>query len=174
MAILQLKEHLTAKEIAVKMRQQKDLRMFGYWQILWSVVKNPGKKAEEYASYLGTNEHKVYRIVQRYNKLGKDFDKSLNWGGRRESTSLLPLAEESALLQAIESKAKEGKVLVAKDIKRVVEKKVGKQVSDDYLWDLLKRHNWKKKMPRPYHPKKNKELQEEFKKNSQKYWHCEK
>ena len=174
MAILQLKNHLTVKEIALKMQQQKDLRMFGYWQILWSVCKNPGKKAAEYASFLGTNEYKVYRIVQQYNKLGKDFDKSLNWGGRREATSMMPLEEEALLLQSIEVKAKEGKVLVAKDIKRVVEKKTGKSVSDDYLWDLLKRHNWKKKMPRPYHPKKNKEKQEEFKKNSQKYWHCEK
>lgn len=43
-------------------------------------------------------------------------------------------------------------------------------MSDDYIWDLFKRHNWKKKMPRPEHPKKNKMAQEEFKENSLKYW----
>ena len=56
------------------------------------------------------------------------------------------------------------------DIRKVVEKKVGQSVSDDYLWDLFKRHNWKKKAPRPQHPKKQQAKQEEFKKNSPSFW----
>ena len=58
------------------------------------------------------------------------------------------------------------------DIRALVGAKVGKGkgVSDDYLWDLLKRNGWKKKMPRPHHPKRNQAEQQEFKKNSPGVW----
>lgn len=79
--------------------------------------------------------------------------------------------DEEKMMKGLKIKAKDGKVLVAKHIRKIVELKVGKAVSDDYIWDLFKRHNWKKKMTRPEQPKKNKANQEEFKKNSQKYWH---
>lgn len=52
--------------------------------------------------------------------------------------------------------ANEGQILIAKHIKKIIEEKVGKQVSDDYIWDLFERHNWKKKMPCPGNPKKDK------------------
>jgi len=51
-----------------------------------------------------------------------------------------------------------------------VETKVGNKVSDDYLWDLFNRHGWKKKMPRPRHPKSDKATQTKFKKNFPSYW----
>jgi transposase len=78
--------------------------------------------------------------------------------------------EEEKMMNDLKIKAKDGKIIVAKHIRKIVEAKVGKAVSDDYIWDLFNRHNWKKKMPRPEHPKRNKEAQEEFKKNSQKCW----
>ncbi|MBX3242503.1 MAG: winged helix-turn-helix domain-containing protein [Chitinophagaceae bacterium] len=49
----------------------------------------------------------------------------------------------------------------------MVEHKVGRKVSDDYLWDLLKCNGWKKKMPRPRHPKRTLAEQQEFKKTPQ-------
>jgi transposase len=142
----------------------------GYWQILLSVSFNPNKKAEEYASFLGTTKSKVYKVVELYNKQGASFTDNLNWGGRRAATSHMSFEEEAAMLKKIEAKAVTGKVLVAKHIRKIVESTLGKSVSDDYIWDLFKRHNWKKKMPRPEHPKKDKQAQEEFKKNSPKYW----
>jgi len=131
---------------------------------------NPNKKAEEYALFLGVTKSKVYKAVEQYNKIGADFTDDINWGGRRLATSIMSFEEENKMMNDLKLKAVEGKILVAKHIKKVIEKKVGKQVSDDYIWDLFKRHNWKKKMPRPEHPKRNKVAQEEFKKNSLKYW----
>jgi transposase len=61
-------------------------------------------------------------------------------------------------------KALSGKILLAKHVRKIIEIKFCKPVSDDYIWDLFKRHNWKKKKPRPEHPKKNKAVQEELKK----------
>ena len=170
MRILQLKPHLTTSELSIKLTTCSNLHQRGYWQILLSISFNPNKKAEEYASFLVVTKSKVYKVVELYNKEGACFTEKLKWGGRRVSTSHMSFEDEEKMMNDLKIKAKEGKVLVAKHIRKIVETKVGKAVSDDYIWDLFKRHNWKKKMPRPEHPKKNKESQEEFKKNSQKYW----
>ena len=82
----------------------------------------------------------------------------------------MSLEEERELLSAIENDALNGSILTYKQIKSKVEKKVGKQVSDDYIWDLFSRHNWKKKVPRPPHPKSDKQAQDEYKKTLGKSW----
>jgi len=170
MRILRLEPHLTTSELSSKLSSSIKSYQRIYWQILLSVSFNPNKKAEEYALFLGVTKSKVYKVVEQYNKIGADFTDHINWGGRRLATSLMSFEDEEKMMNDLKLKATEGKILVAKHIKKVIEKKVGKQVSDDYIWDLFKRHNWKKKMPRPEHPKRNKAAQEEFKKNSLKYW----
>ena len=170
--MLQLKTlaHLDDKALRQKMLSQNDIRLFQYWQIIHCVQTNPGKKAEEYASLLGIAKEKVYRITQQYNKKGKDLDVEFQWGGRREKRSLLSLKEEQQMMKGLEKEARAGKIITMNDMRKVVEKKAGQAVSDDYLWDLFKRHNWKKKAPRPQYPKKQPIKQEEFKKNSPSFW----
>jgi transposase len=170
MRILQLHPHLTTIELSGRLSSCSNIHQRSYWQILLSISFNPKKKAEEYASFLGVTKSKVYKVVELYNKEGADFTKKLNWGGRRTITSHMSFEEEEKMMTNLKIKAKDGKILVAKHIRKIIEAKVGKAVSDDYIWDLFKRHNWKKKMPRPEHPKRNKQAQEEFKKNSQKSW----
>jgi transposase len=82
----------------------------------------------------------------------------------------LSVEDEASLLNAIEQKASKGLIKTANDIRAMVEARVGKAVSDDFLWDLLNRNGWKKKMPRPHHPKRNTTEQQEFKKNSPTVW----
>ena len=164
MRILQLHPHLTTSELTARISSCSNLHHRGYWQILLSVSFNPNKKAEEYASFLGFTKSKIYKVVELYNKNGADFTSTLNWGGRRNTTSHMSFEEEQNLMNDLAVSAVNGNILVAKHIRELIEKKLGKPVSEDYIWDLFKRHNWKKKMPRPEHPKKNKEAQEEFKK----------
>ena len=80
---------------------------------------------------------------------------------------MMSFKEEEELLQSQAAIALQGKVLVAKQLRSVVEQNIGHAVSDDYLWDLLHRHGWSKKAPRPQHPRadeKVKEQRKEFKK----------
>jgi transposase len=170
MRILQLIPHLTTSEISEKLSSCTVAYQRSYWQILLSISFNPSRKAEEYASFLGTTKSKVYKVVELYNKLGPNFTMNRQWGGRRIETSHMSFADEEKLMNDLKQHAKNGSILVAKHIRDIIEKQIGKPVSDDYIWDLFKRHNWKKKMPRPEHPKRDKVAQEEFKKNSQKYW----
>ena len=167
---MELQNHLSAKEIAKKYKSQTSYDQFVNWQIIYSVQKNPGKSCKEISAFLGIPVWKVFRVVENYNKEGKTWKGNKKRGGRRESNSLLTMEEEKELLNNIADKALKGLVLTYYDIKKEVEDKTNKNVSDDYIWDLFRRHGWKKKTPRPKHPLQNKEAGEEFKKNSKRIW----
>jgi transposase len=154
----------------MRMTEQKQVRLHTYWQILHAVANGPGKKAQEIADMLGTTATTVKRIVRKYNIQGADFDKTLQWGGRRQATSFMSLEQEARMMKQLQSKALKGAVLTFRDIKDVVESKLGGSVSNDYIWDLFRRHGWSKKAPRPKHPKQDIEAQEKFKKNFRGYW----
>lgn len=170
MRLLKTESHLTNAEILQKFKAQTDYHSMLNWQIIYSVQKNPGKLAGDIAQLLGISKYKVYRVVENYNKYGPEFNLKNKWGGRRETSCHLTLNEEKELLEKIRNKAVKGYVLTASDIRQEVETKVGHKVSDDYIWDLFRRHNWKKKSPRPKHPKSDPQKQDEFKKNLKKTW----
>jgi hypothetical protein len=78
--------------------------------------------------------------------------------------------EEQAFLEDVRATAGRGRTLTAFAIQAALEEKIGRPVSEDYLYDLLHRHGWCKVMPRPYHPKADREQQEGFKKNFRNWW----
>lgn len=78
---------------------------------------------------------------------------------------LLTIQQETALFVLLENLASKGLTKTANDIRKLIKEEIGKAVSDDYLWDLLHVNGWKKKMPRPHHPKRSLEEQADFKKN---------
>ena len=168
---LTLRAHLSSEQLKTRMLEQKQVRLHNYWQILNAVANSPGKKAQEIAEVLGTSANVVKRIVQTYNTKGADFDKTLQWGGRRQALALMSPGQEAALMKQLHTKALRGAILTFRDIKETVEKKLARQVSDDYIWSLFKRHGWSKKAPRPKHPAENIEAQQQFKKNFRGYWH---
>lgn len=170
MRTLTTKSHFSDTELKEILNNQSTVRAFQDWQIIYLVQINKGKTAEEIAVLLGINKSKIYSIVQKYNKLGKSWRTYNNWGGRREQRCLFSLTEEIAILKEIEEDALSGKILIYKHVKTIIEKKANKPVSDDYVWDLFKRHGWSKKVPRRHHPKRSEQDQMEFKKNSKRVW----
>jgi transposase len=165
---LHLVEHLDDAAINQHLQISRGTPDFVRWQIIYLVQVANVCSADMIAPVVGLSKPSVYSIVQKYNKQGASALTVRPRGGRRHS--LLSLEEEKVLLQTIEEKAAQGLIKTAFDMKAVVEERVGKVVSDDFLWDLLKRHGWKKKMPRPHHPKRDVASQELFKKNSPTTW----
>ena len=163
---IQLEPHLSPEQIRQRLYHSKNGHHASYWQILLCVSLNPAKPAQEYCSYLGISATKLYRIVSLYNQKGAQFCETLNWGGRRRQRCHLSFEEEQQLLESQTQVALEGGILVANQLREVVEQKVGHPVSDGYLFDLLHRHGWSKKAPRPEHPKAGqvKEQRDSFKK----------
>jgi len=167
---MKLQNHLTEEEILQRYKSQGNFENFINWQIIYSVLKNPGKTNEEISEILGLPLWKVFRVVENYNNEGKNWQGGKRRGGRRASRSFLSIEEEEKLLNSLKKKAIKGKVLTYHDIKQEIENKLKRKVSDDYIWDLFKRHGWKKKAPRPKHPLQKKEESDEFKKNFKRIW----
>lgn len=168
MRSLQLTAHLSNAAVQTQLVNTRGTADHNRWQIIYLIQIGDQHRAEVIAPLVNLSVHSVYKIVERYNRHGKAAIACRPKGGRKRS--LLSIKEEEVLFGSLEHLAASGLIKTANDIRKVVETKVGRTVSDDYLWDLLHRHGWKKKMPRPYHPKRTIAEQEEFKKNSPKIW----
>ncbi|MCW3111062.1 MAG: hypothetical protein JWQ09_5568 [Segetibacter sp.] len=168
MRTLQLTSHLTNDQLIEKLSLSKGTADFNRWQILYLVQVVRQCSADIISPLVGLSKPSIYKIVEGYNNQGPSAIKCKARGGRRNA--LLSVEEEEQLFINLEEQASKGLIKTANDIRKVVELKVGKIVSDDFLWDLLHRNGWKKKMPRPHHPKRDIKQQAEFKKNSPKVW----
>jgi len=162
-----LQGHLSKTDLKQRMEKAVSLKEYKRWQCLY-MVSSYDVDASFISDVTGLSIHTVYKLVSSYNAHGQTAVLLTGAGGRRRS--LLSIEEEEYMMESLSKQASEGLILHAKDIKRVVEKKVGQIVSEDYLWDLLSRHKWVKQSPRPEHPQKDKAAQQEFKKNSKKTW----
>lgn len=165
---LKILDHIKDSEFKQLIKEEKNISQLRTWQILYFIKTNPGVKAKAVSNLFGLAVSTIYHRVQWYNKRGKVGVILKPRGGRKRFYLTLP--EEKNVLSALIDKAKEGLVLTMNDIRYLFEEKIGHSVSDDYLWDVFKRHNWSKKAPRPKNPSQDIEAQEEFKKNSRKSW----
>ena len=168
MRSLQVTSHFTDAELRRNLFASLGSPSHARWQIIYLIQVGNMHAAELVAPVVNLSVHSVYKIVENYNRAGAASLVYKPKGGRRRA--LLSLDEEASLFCSLEERATKGLIKTANDIRSIVENKVGKAVSDDYLWDLLNRNGWKKKMPRPHHPKRSIEQQEAFKKNSPKNW----
>lgn len=73
MRTIQLQVHFSSKQLKEKLHKEKDVRLFRYWQLLYTISINPGKKDSDYTEMVAMCKDNVYRIVQLYNKKGKHF-----------------------------------------------------------------------------------------------------
>lgn len=168
MKLLKLKEHLNNANLTASLKKSKGTKENSRWQMLYLIQVAKVTDASQIATLQGISKPYVYQIVQGYNKRGVKSIAHKSKGGRKRS--ITTIEHEVALLKELENKAQRGEIKSAVAIKYFIEKKLERTVSEDYLWDLFKRHQWKKKVPRPHHPKADKSKQEEFKKNSPSYW----
>lgn len=167
MKTLQLKTKLTTKQIGVYFKKATTIEEYKRWQCLYLVAAY-AVEASFLADLTQQSVHTIYKLVQSFNIYGVKGVEVKQKGGRLRA--LLSIEEEKAMMQSLGEKANQGLILQAKDIKKHIEQRVGKPVSDDYLWDLFKRNGWVKQAPRPEHPKKDKTAQKNFKKNSKTIW----
>jgi transposase len=85
-------------------------------------------------------------------------------GGRRRQ--LMTIEEEKRFLAAFKDVAESAAMLVANEIQAALEKQLGHTVHKTTVYRLLRRHGWRKVVPRPKHPKQNAEAAEAFKKRA--------
>jgi transposase len=168
MRSLQVIHHLSNSKVSSNLSDSRGTLSHSRWQIIYLIQVGNIHSAELLAPLVNLSVHSIYKIVESYNQSGASALVYKQKGGRRRC--LLSLDQEASLLTSLETLAAKGLIKTANDLRKVVEQKTGKSVSDDYIWDLLHRNGWKKKMPRPHHPKRSIDEQNDFKKNSPKSW----
>ena len=104
----------------------------------------------------------VNNFISKYNRYGAKVLEDNR--AKHRKRFYMTFEEEKIFLEQFLEESNKGMISTVKKIKLAYEKKIGKNVHKTTIYRLLKRHNWRKVVPRPIHPKSNKEEQEEFKK----------
>ena len=115
------------------------------------MLRYEGLSNIEAANRLGLGRVRVSQLVSEYKKNAlASFLENKYKGNNRNMTE----AEEPEILERFRKKAEAGQVVVVKDIKATFDEKLGRDTGRGYIYMLLKRHGWRKIMPRSKHPKK--------------------
>ncbi len=165
--ITRVAPHLSAEEVKTRLQQDPRPLRRQRWLIIYNALVDP-REASEIAKHTGTTVALVHRVVASYNRLGVVAVETPGKGGRRRET--MTWEEEQAFLASFFTRAERGEIATADEIKRAFEVQVGHQVHKSTISRLLKRHGWRKPVPRPVHPKAKVEAQEEFKKTFRPVW----
>ena len=128
-----------------------------------------GATLEQTAAVLGVGRATVPRLQAAFRKNPSARpNPARNWGGRRQS--LLTPEEEVAFLKPWLESAAAGSLVVVSPIRAALAQRLGQPVKASVVYRLLARHGWRKVAPDTRHPKSQPEVQEAWKKNSQKCW----
>jgi transposase len=153
---------LTPEELSIWVREAPTKEAYQKRLTIW--LTHLHHSAPEIADLLQVSKQAVWLWVGQYNHQGPQGLLRQGRGGRR--WSYLSVEAEASLLRSVEQTALAGQILTAPQLLPEVQRAVGKTVSLDYVYKLLHRHQWRKLGPRPRHVKADREVQEEFKKNS--------
>ena len=134
-------EAIKAKEAETKDKNiSRRLRALMLWY--------EGKSLKEIGKMLNVHPMSVNAMCRRYREQGlEEFARNKHESHYR----LMSKEQEAEILEQF--KGQEGKQITAKEIKAALDKAYGKETGHMYVYNVLKRHGWKKKMPRSRHPK---------------------
>ncbi|MCF2152051.1 winged helix-turn-helix domain-containing protein [Desmonostoc muscorum LEGE 12446] len=131
------------------------------WLVIYNAIADP-RTAAEIALHVGVSKGFVRKIIQQYNRQGEVGSSTPGKGGRHNC--YLSWEQEKELIDSFKEKARRGQVATAMQIKLAYEKEYGFPVHKTTIYRLLERHQWRKIVPRPTHPKKDPNAVDEFKK----------
>jgi transposase len=122
------------------------------------------RPAQAIATQLGVSRPFVAKISSLYKRFGPPGLETIGPGGRRNA--YLSQDEETVFLAPFLERAAQGDIVTVKLIHLAFEQHIGHTVDDSTIYRLLQRHQWRKVMPRSYHPDADPEAQATFKKTS--------
>lgn len=130
-------------------RANRDKRVDKWLTVL--LLRADNVTLEKIAERTGYSRSQVSNILKLYAESGLEGITSNHYHGNRR---YLTIEEESAILEQFRQRAEAGQIIEVKEIRKVYETAVGHEVSYSQIYCVLKRHNWRKVMPRRRHPNK--------------------
>ena len=110
-----------------------------------------GSNCEEISKQTGYAVTYISKIVGKYVKSGLNAVAGNNYRGNRRNMSF---AEEEALLSAYKARAEQGEMIDVGEIEIAYAEKVSHPIGSGQIYRMLRRHGWRKVMPRSQHPNK--------------------
>ncbi len=110
-----------------------------------------GKKAKEISAITGFHPAYISQLMAKYRNGGIEAITGNHYGGNRRNMSV---EEEAELLEPFRQRALQGQLIEVSEIKAAYEKTVGHTIGGSQIYYVLRRHGWRKVMPRSKHPKK--------------------
>lgn len=163
--VTRAKEHLTNSAIQQKIRTTTSYWRVQKWLIVHNALNHP-RTSRAIAEHLSVSKSLVHKTISEYNRKGASSIETKGRGGRYHS--YLTVEEEQQFMEGFTSLAQKGQIATVGEIKEAYEKKIGKTVHKTTIYRLMQRTGWRKIVPLPSHPLKDKQAQEDFKKTSAK------
>ena len=167
--ITQAHPWMSVEELKALLKRTNDRRTAQKALVVINVALQPCL-AKDIAVRVGVAKQTVHNWMSVYNRFGPE--KLFDNKPRKPSENLLTEEEERSFMEPFIQWAATGQIATAKQIKRAFEEVLGFEVHHSTIYRLLDRHEWRRIKPLSNHPKKDKEAQEDFKKNSGNHsWH---
>ena len=115
------------------------------------VMRAKGKSNLQAAEVTGFHPVRVSKLVSIYCNEGLSAIVGNHYHGNRRNMSL---QEEEAFLEKYKEAAEQGQIVEVSAIKHAYEEKVGHAIGGNQIYRVLRRHGWRKVMPRSKHPNK--------------------
>ena len=139
-----------AKVVREAMKQCKDVK--AYRRLEAVALRGEGKSNEEIGPMMGFHPDWVSKLVSRYRNKG--IPALLEDGRRGGNNQNLTNEQEAKLLKEFEGTASAGQIITPVEIKKRYDEILGRETKPTFIYSVLKRHGWRKVMPRSKHPKK--------------------
>lgn len=149
--VMTMKTHIiTAEEYAAVKEAEKATKLKRVAKRLQVILlRYEGLKDSEIGEKLGYHRKRVSQLCAEFRAVGLEKYAMHKYGGNHQSLSD---AEEEAVLSEFEEKAELGQIVTVQEIKQAFDKKRGKDTGRGYIYQVLKRHGYRKVMPRSKHP----------------------
>ena len=140
------------EEIKAARQKNKNKRVEKRLEVLQ--LRCEGRSQEEIVAKTGFHRSYVCSLIKQYFENGLQSLIENHYGGNRRNMSF---DEETELLEQFRQKAEQGQMLDIREIENAYREKVGHSIGHDHIYRVLRRHGWRKIMPRSKHPKKTSE-----------------
>jgi len=158
-----LRPWFTVVQLVAWVKESPDKAAYQRRLAIWLTYAGPFA-AHRVAELLAVSTQAVWKWVGEYNALGPSGLERKGRGGRR--WGLMTLDQERAFLDRHLAKAESGHLPTARQLSSALSKKLSQEVSIDYIYALLRRHQGHKLTPRPHHAGQDQGPAEAFKKKS--------
>jgi transposase len=140
-------EHYQKHEIRKALKKCKDTKALRRLQAL--DMRSRGMSNQSITGAIGFSEQHVTVLVTKYFQGGLE---AILTDKRTSNNRRMSYETEEQFLDQFREMAEAGQLITVAGIQAAYEKETGKPSSTSTIYDLLKRHGWRKVRPRPRHP----------------------